>query len=408
MQPTAGNPVITVLDSVDQLGDREWSTLATGRGLYSSAPWHRFLEADPSHDVWYVVARSPDGLLIGVLPVHLHAGGPGGGVDRFYDPRVVFGSENPGRPSATMLLGGRAGYETQLLLHPGLDAGDRARVLRALVDRCRGLAGAWATDGIASMYLTSAAATELAPAFAAGEPLITDVNAVIGLEGLESFDGYLASLSGHRRRRVAREIRDFAASPFGLRTGRLSDWHEVAGRLLAQLHRRHGHVDTPEILVEHLAQQVDQLDALSRVIVCERDGTPVGFLLAYEWEGAWYARATGLADGLRGASAVLFNVVYYAAIREALERGISSYDVGPSSLKTKLLRGAALQPRWSLISDDASAPVSSAAWNDTQLARWDDELAALHSPAAARWRRAAGLGARPAVSPANRAPHYAP
>jgi uncharacterized protein len=392
MPSTASNPEITVLDGIDQLDDVEWSTLATGRGLYSSAAWHRFLEADPSHDVWYVVARGPDGLLLGVQPVYLHAGGPGGGVDRFYDPRVVFGGEEPELPSATMLFGGRAGYETQLLLRPGLEPGARARVLNALVERCRKLGGAWGADGIASMYLTSAAASELAPAFGAGEPLITDVNAVIPLAGLDSFDDFLAGLSGHRRRRVAREIRDFEASSFRLRTGRLSEWHEVAGGLLAQLHRRHGHADTPDILAGHLAWQVDHLDALSRVIVCELAGTPVGFLLAYEWEGAWYARAAGFADGLRGASALLFNVAYYAAIREALERGIRSYDVGPSSLKTKLLRGARLQPRWSLVDVDALASVTGSAWNEAQLARWDAELDGLHAPVAAGWRRALGLG----------------
>jgi predicted N-acyltransferase len=400
MQPTANDPVITVLDSVDELGDAQWSALAGGRGFYASAPWHRFLESDPSHDAWYVVARQPDGLLVGVLPVYLHAGGPGGGVDRFYDPRVVFACEEPDLPSATMLLGGRAGYETQLLLRPGLDAGSRARVLVALVARCRMLAGAWAADGLASMYLTSAAAVELAPALAAGEPLITDVNAVIALDGLESLDGYLKSLSRHRRQRIAREIRDFEASSFVLRTGRLSESYELAGGLLAALHRRHGHADTPEILVGHLARQVAHLDELSRVIVCERAGVAVGFLLAYEWEGAWYARATGLADGLPGASSVLFNVAYYAAIREALERGMRSYDVGPSSLKTKLLRGARLQPRWSLVDVDGLTAVTGAAWNTAQLARWDAELAPMHRPVAAGWRRSAGLAPDAAGVPA--------
>jgi len=387
--PTASDPEIAVLDSIDQIGDSKWSALAAGRGFYSSAPWHRFLEGEPSHDVWYVVART-DGLLVGIMPVYLHAGGPAGGVDRFYDPRAVFGAQEPERTSATMLLGGRVGYETELLLRPGLDPTARARVVGSLVDRCRKLAGAWAHGEIASMYLTPGSAAELAPAFAA-EPLLTDVNAAIPLDGLASFEGFLQRLSAHRRRRVAREIRDFAASPYRLRTGRLSECHEIAGGLLAQLHRRHGHADTPEMLVAYLGRQAGHLDALSHVIVCERAGTPIGFLLVYEWEGVWYARAAGLADGLRGASAVLFNVVYYTAIREALERGIRNYSVGPRSLRTKLLRGAELQPCWSLVDVDGLTPVTAASWNEAQLARWDAELAGLHPPVASSWRHAAGL-----------------
>jgi hypothetical protein len=380
---------ITVLGSAGDLSDAEWSALSAGRGLYAGAAWHRFLESDPSYDVWYVTARSWEGVLLGVMPVYLHVGGPRGGVDRFYDPRVLFTGAEPAPMGATLLLGGRAGYETPLLLHQGLAAGERAGVQAALLERCRRLADAWGADGLAALYLPSAAAGELAGAFGGREPLITDADAVIALDGMRSLHDYLRGLSGHRRQRVAREIRDFDESSYRLRTGRLSDWLTVGARLIAELHCRHGHADTPEMIALHLAQQAEHLDEHSHVTVCERAGAAVGFLLAYEWEGAWYARAAGAVDGLRGSSSALFNVVYYAAIRQALERGVRRYHVGPGSLRTKVLRGAHLEPRWSIVDVDGLEP---GGWNDGRLTAWDAELVALGlPPTAADWARAAGV-----------------
>jgi predicted N-acyltransferase len=236
------------------------------------------------------------------------------------------------------------------------------------------------------MYLTSAAARELRPAFAAGEPLITDVDAVFDLTGIRSFDDFTSPMAKKRRYRIARELRDFEDSSFRLREGRLSEWSEVAGRLLSEHHRRFGHEDTPEMLVDHFGRQAAHLDELSHVLVCEQAGVPVGFVLSYEWDGAWYVRAAGAADGLRGASAAFFNLVYYAPIRAALERGIRRYDVGPSSLQAKLLRGAQLEPRWSLVGGYPDLD-RGARWNDAQLLRWDAELAGMHVPSAGSWRR---------------------
>jgi len=63
------------------------------------------------------------------------------------------------------------------------------------------------------------------------------------------------------------------------------------------------------------------------------------------------------------------------------------YHVGPGSLRTKVLRGAQLEPRWSLIDVDGLQP---GAFNEQRLADWDAELLDLgQAPAAADWARSA-------------------
>jgi hypothetical protein len=378
--------VISVAGSVREFDVWEWSSVARGRGLYASRPWHSFLEADPSYDAWYITARRPSGSLLGVLPVHLHAGGPRGGVDSYYDPVRLFDAERVASGDATtstLLLGGRAGYSTQMLLDPRLPDEQRAETVAALVTRARQVGAAFCANGLAALYLTPDSARDLASGFG-GQPILTDVAASIPLDGLRTFDDYLATLSGHRRRRVAHEVRQFAASGLRVRTGRLSEWCEPAADLLAQSHGRYGHADNPRMLRLHFEQQAEHLDDLSRVVVCERDGEPVAFVLIYEWEETWYARAAGVANGWRGAASVFFNAVYYAGIERAVERGMSRYDVGPSSLKTKLLRGAVLEPRWSLLEVEG---LPACGTDKRTLAEWRSTLATVgHAPVVDHWR----------------------
>lgn len=388
--------VVQVVDEVDDISADDWRAVTAGRGFYSSRRWLRFVEADPWYDVWYLVARSGDELL-GVLPVYLSVGHGQAGVDTFYDPASVFvqasGVGDPARWRPVLLAGGRTGYDTELLLRPGLPAHIRRRVLAGMADRLNRLADAWGVGTVAFMYLTPDAAAELAPVVGT-PPLLTDVTSAMHLDGCDSFDDFLGRMSGHRRRRIRHEQREFAASDFTIREARLSDVVDVVAPLLAAHHGRYGLGDSREMLAAHLVQHVQHLDDLGRVLLCEHGGRTVGALLAYEWEDAWYARAVGFADGLRGQSSAFFNLVYYLPIQHAIERGMRRYVVGPSTIGAKVKRGAELEPRWSLLTSRvadlaARLPQISAGWNDRRLGGWEAELRAIgHEIPSAAWRSA--------------------
>ena len=371
---------VQVLGAVQDLGDDDWQAVTAGRGFYSSPRWLAFLEDDPWHDVWYVAVREGPALL-GVLPVYLRSGPGQAGADAFYDPATVLfepagvaGAE-AWRPA--LLAGGRVGYETELLLRPGLTPGRRAEVLAAMTDRVARLGSAWGVDGTAFMYLTPAAAAELSPVLDA-QPLLADVSAAVRLDGCDTFDDYLGLLSGHRRRRIRHEMREFRRDGLSIRPGGLADNVDVLARLMAEHHGRYGLADDEKMLRVHLAAHAAHLGDLARLLLCCDGRTVVGGLLAYEWDGTWYARAVGLADGLRGA---YFELVYYEPIRLAVERGGTRYVVGPGTLDAKLNRGASLEVRWSLLTGSPRvAPALrtlTAVWNERQIPHWRQRLGQL-------------------------------
>jgi hypothetical protein len=368
---------VHVLGAVDEITEADWRAVTRGRGFYSSPRWLRLVEDDPWHDVWYLAVRD-EARLLGVLPVYLATGPRQAAVDAFYDPAAVFvepsGAGDPARWRPALVAGGRAGYETELLLRPGLPAATRREVLAAIVARLRRLAKVWGVDATAFMYLTPDAARELGPVLGA-RPLLATASASVPLAGCDTFDDYLGRLGGHRRRRVRHEIQEFARGGLTIREARLSDTVGVLAPLLAEHHGRYGLAEDGAMLAAHLGRHAEHLDDLARVLLCQDGGRTVGALLAYEWEDGWYARAVGLADGLRGA---YFNLVYYEPIRLAVQRGAARYAVGPSTIGAKVKRGAVLEPRWSLLdgTDRVAADISrlSAGWNDQQLKEWDEQL----------------------------------
>lgn len=373
---------VRVVDTADAINDDDWRRVTAGRGFYSSPRWLRAVEEDPWHDVWYVTARDADGLLRGVLPVYLASGLSRAGADSFYDPVSVFASARHGagvsagwRPS--LLGGGRTGYDTDLLIDPGLTPTRRRAVLTALIERYGQVADAWGVNGRALMYLLPAAARELAPLLGR-RPLLTDLTTVMPLEGVSSLDEYVRRLPSHRRGRARRELRDFAASDLTLRWSRLSEVADVVAPLLAAHHRRYGHLDSAAMLTLHLRQQTEALDDLSHVVRCEHAGEVLGALVAFEWDGAWYARIAAAGEGLRGNAFAFFSLVFYAPLAAAIEHGMTRYVVGPSTVAAKVRRGAVVEPRWSLLVGggalEADLRELEQTWNEQEVGRWEDEL----------------------------------
>lgn len=384
----AGDLVVRLADSADSIAAADWERLGRGAGFYSSRRWLRSIEDDPWHDVWYLTVVDSAGVLHAVVPVYLSSSASPVGSDSFYDPATVFfdgagAGRGDGGPATTdrwrpaLLVGGRTGYDTDLLIDPDLSTAERALVRAAVETRVERLGQAWDVPARAAMYLRADTARELAPSYGSA-PLLTDLNTAIDLHGLTGVDDYLSSLSSHRRGRVRRELRDFAAAAPTLRWTTLGDSAHQIAPLLATHHQRYGHSDSAGLLALHLEEQAQWLDDVSHVLICEEAGAVAGALLAYEWQGVWYARLAAAGEGLRGRGFAFFSLVFYAPILAAIEHGARRYVLGPSSIQAKLARGARAETRWSLLAggDESGRDLAtlSRSWNDAQIARWAGEF----------------------------------
>lgn len=384
----AGDLLVRVADSADSIDASDWERLSCGASFYSSRRWLRSIEDDPWHDVWYLTAVDSAGRLQAVVPVYLSSSASPMGSDSFYDPATVFFNDagaGPGdgasatadRWRPTLLVGGRTGYDTDLLIDPELSPTERALVLSAVDARVERLGQAWDVPTRAAMYLRADTARELAPWYGS-TPLLTELNTAIDLTGLTGVDDYLSSLSSHRRHWARRELRDFAVATPTLRWTTLGESAHQIAPLLATHHQRYGHSDTADLLARHLEEQAQWLDDISHVLICEDAGAVVGALLAYEWQGVWYARLVAAGEGLRGRGAAFFSLAFYAPILAAIEHGARRYVLGPSGIRTKLARGARVEPRWSVLAgdDESGRDVSTlnGSWNDAQIARWAGEF----------------------------------
>jgi predicted N-acyltransferase len=372
----------SVEETISAFTRDEWRRVS-GPGLYSSYGWLSSVEADRSYTTWYVAARSASGTLLAVLPVYLWTGlGARGGVASQYDAYRMFAEPlglDAGRRRwlPALLLGGRAAYSTELEVRRDLAGDRRARVVGALLDELECLCDDVKPASLSALYLTPSALRELGPALGESSPLLSEANASLDLSEAASFGDYLRQVSRNRRTAIRREVTQFEAAGYELEERPLSACIDTAGRLLAAHHRSHGHGEEDAEMIAYLARQAAQLDPESRVLLCRSGGRDVAFCLTYEWNDRLYARTTGFVPDVRRSDFVVFNVTYYANIVHCVRRGLTSYDLGVGSPRAKALRGATLEPRWSLVRGPDGLVLNghaAARWNDSRFASLSEQV----------------------------------
>ncbi len=330
---------IETVETLASVDPGDWESLARGKSLYATWPWYRMLEGQPGFEPRYLLARASDGGLRAALPAYRTLGG---GNERYY-PDYLFGGllkEDLARRDAWLpgFSGGSSAAYLTHLLTDGSDEGSDAAA--ALVDAFFGLAedeasAAWI------FYVTPEDARTLAGL------VPEDVVCLYGAADLalsirwRSFDEYLASAS----RRVRRDLATFGKSGGSIVVTTLEEAGTSLAPLLAssltKLVKATSVDDAERILLQHAAL----LSPWSRVFVCMSAGRPIGFALFFELENILYARLVGF-DYAKAVNGEYFALLFYAPIRDALERGIERIHFGIGAHEPKLARGAEPRPLW--------------------------------------------------------------
>jgi hypothetical protein len=350
------------------VGLEEWSRLVKERSLYLTPRWLASLERHPSFSEQYLVAKDEDGVVIGVLPSYLaHEAGP-----EAYDPfRTFVAPLSRGQPLAhdwtpTLLGGTRAAYVNEFPVADHLSSQEATEARAALLGAFTDLASSVGAKCLAFMYLTRRGLDEFLPFFDEKTPvLLTAADAWLKI-AWDHFDDYVRWLSTGRRSIVRRDLARFEKSRCVVEQARLADCYSEAGPLLAQLLQRYGGSAKAEAMVELLWKQAQVLDDKSVVFLARRDGLVVGFALYYEWGGVFHARTAGFDYSASEGTGVYFKLVFYEPIRYAIERNLGWLHLGTESYEAKVLRGAHLDPLWSVV-----MPSQGKQWAASQADAWN-------------------------------------
>lgn len=320
-----------------------WRDLAAGPSLFQSAEWLRAVEADPRSCVSYSVA-SMDGSVAGVLPVYR----PTGRADSLYQPELHFPELVPTVPPEAarvgVLLGGRAGYRTELLLAHHQSGNE---VLSALVRDALG-----GPDADPYGFLLFATVSVLESVTSSGLPVMWQLafaaDANLPVTGATVAD-YLASLPSRRRTKVRREMRVFKEA--GLRVDTVCDVSDLESAtpqladMLCQLQRKHGLEVSAEEMTSEFARQWTYLGRRAVTFVCRADGDILGFATGYLGDDRWlYIRMGGFDYGKLRSAYEYFNTAIYGPLIFCAENGYAGLRLGAGSHAAKAFRGAILSP----------------------------------------------------------------
>ncbi|HUY57183.1 MAG TPA: GNAT family N-acetyltransferase [Candidatus Micrarchaeaceae archaeon] len=340
-------------DSLAQVGRAEWDAVSAQCSLFLSYPFLASVEESSPTPCSYLLLRDPDGVLVAGLPIYRWNGSRDPGLDH-YEPfqagaRWILGPRARPEPwLPTLLAGTRAGYATEFAVR-AREGNQRAEIIAQLLRSAARLAEVSGAASLGVMWLTSAAAREALGCILRPEYLVLAApNCAIEVEW-DSFEGYLAQLSWSRRRSVRRERDRFRRSGLRVEMVELSSCIDEVAPLAAQLQRKYGHQTSSREIAGQLQAQARHLNSESRVILCRRQSQLVGFSLLYRWRGSLYARLAGFDYAAASGSDAYFNLAFYLPIQLALDERSDRIELGMATWQAKTLRGASLDPAWTLV-----------------------------------------------------------
>lgn len=360
-----------------------WDALARDH-FYSSVNWLRFCAGDSGITTGALHLEVPSAGTVGVPVTAVRSIG-----NPFYQwHRILDEAGLPSPGPSGLLVGAHRGYQTNILVSPGLSREQAAKELLGGLEKLAGELAAAGVEGLGSagggtgtvptvaMFLGTQDVVALRAAGVRAMPVALQPDAWIPLPEHGGWDEWLDTLPSRRRAAIVRRDRKkFLEVGYEVVHTTLGECYLQAARLLACTERRYGHDADVDALAESIRIQSEALGADAHVLLLRRPGEePVGYCLYYMWGDTLYLRAAGFDYERLAGAAEYFNLVYYIPLIIACEKGIRWLHAGIEAAEAKVLRGAELRPLWMLdlsrdsVLDDHADDVR--AYNAGMLTRW--------------------------------------
>lgn len=364
---TRGSVRVRVVAGIDDVGRQAWRPLEPP-SFYLSHDWVRAVEGmlGPEHP--YLVAER-GGEVVAVVACQLARDAD---LYAFFNlPSLLLSAERVAelRPWLSTVDGARLaelaaglrpqggqllpallatvprGYQSGIVYHRDLAAGERDEVARRVLDAFDELAIRSGAGAAAVIYLQEGADPHLEAALDARGyvPTVLGGNCFLDVRWPD-LDSYLAQFSSGRRRTLRIDMQRFAAAGGTVTVGGVELLRDELAAMQAATQSKYGHRADPAHTLRWYARIRAELGPYVRVSLARRGADVLGFGMFYEMGGELQARVVGFDYSLRGAERAYFNVAFYEPIRYAIATGLRRIDYGMESYEAKMKRGCDLRP----------------------------------------------------------------
>jgi hypothetical protein len=250
-------------------------------------------------------------------------------------------------PEQASYVGLASGYQTDVALVAGEDA------LAALIaEAVRSVSGRplivpFATDRLAR------ALARIAPA----APRVLEAADAWLLSPHPTFEAWLAALPAAIRRIVLQDERRFATAGFDEAVLPLGPHVQAFAELVASHARRYGLDEPAAELARHLAHIARVFADDAVLFAAFRAGKLVAAALGIIHGAHLYMRMVGNDHDVVGGTAAHFVLSFYRPLRFCAARGLAGAHLGLSIDRTKRARGATIEPLWTVVLGELTAPV---------------------------------------------------
>jgi uncharacterized protein len=365
---------LEILRAASELGPCGWDDHLVGSSdFYLSSAWLGLLEAISPVPPFYLIARDGHGRAVaGLAAPLLGRDTPPWDfyrVDRVLrrlaampdrDARgiaVVWGRE-PAMLMPSLLLGGRHTSHSRLLLAPGLPATAQQEATDALLDGAGKLGRDLGARSLAFMFVDE---DDRLRGDLERRGYLAFLHAKTGVMDIDfaAFEEYLGRFSPHRRRRIGKELRSFAAAGVVFSQHPLGEVIEQITPLGMALESRYG-VDGDTVAAAQKSLQIvsEAFGERAVALTAEHDGEIRGYVLAIRWNDVLILRSAGFDYEFKGRLPLYYGVVFYNVVDYALASGVRQVLYSIESTEAKKSRGCRIIDEYGMViglDDEASA-----------------------------------------------------
>ncbi len=329
-----------------ELRDAGWDELTGPGDLYLSTDWLALLETLRVGRPGYLLGRDPRSgrPVAGLACYQLEAAStasPFTRPDRFLLARrgAALASDQAAALLPSLLCGGRQIGLSRVLTAPAEPARRVERVGR-MIAAAEELARAEGARSLAFLYVERADPLLRNALTAAGYRELPSHDHHVLEVGWGDFEGYLATLPGHRRREARRERRRLREAGVDVSARRLEAADvPVLVELEANLVGRHGSPRSGAQRLATLEALAGRMADRSLLVLARYGGAARGFALFMRWRDELYARHVGFDYVFQGTLPLYFELLFYQAAARAPALGVSRVHYGVASAEAKLSRG---------------------------------------------------------------------